>query len=432
VGEVAMASLLIKNGHVLSPEDNLDAELDVLVEDETIRQIAPGLTASADETIDARGQIVAPGFVDLHCHLREPGGEMSETLETGLAAAVAGGFTAVCAMPNTRPVNDHPEATRSLIEKARSLGLARVFPMAAVSPGSQGESLADFEALVAAGAVGFTDDGRPVKTAELMQQALARALGLGVPIADHCENPSLSAGGVMNAGPVCERLGLRGIPARSEEACVARDLALAEETGGLLHVQHLSTAGALAMVRAAKRRGVRVTCEVTPHHFTLTDEATAQYGTNAKMNPPLRNARDVETLVAGIADGTVDALATDHAPHAPELKQKPMAEAPFGIIGLETALALALTQLVHPGKISLARLVLLMSTNPARIIRRPLGRLAVGAAADITILDPNLEWTYHVAAGRSKSRNSPFDGWPFKGAAIATIVAGKIVYRRAA
>jgi len=425
-----MASLLIKNGRVLSPEDDLNGELDLLVEDGVIRQIAPGLASGAEETIEARGQIVVPGFIDLHCHLREPGGEISETIETGLAAAVAGGFTAVCPMPNTRPVNDSPEATRTLLENARKLGRARVFPMPAVSPGSQGESLTDFEALVAAGAVGFTDDGRPVKTAGLMRQALERARRLDVPIADHCENPSLSAGGVMNAGPVSARLGLRGIPASSEEVCVARDLGLAEETGGHVHVQHLSTAGALEMVRAAKRRGVRVTCEVAPHHFTLTDEAVAQYGTNAKMNPPLRSTRDVEAIIAGIAEGTVDAISTDHAPHAAELKQKPMTEAPFGIIGLETALALALRQLVHPGRISLAHLVVLLSTNPARIIHQPLGRLTGGGTGDITIFDPNLEWTYHAAEGRSKSRNSPFDGWKFIGAATATIVAGKIVYRR--
>ena len=425
-----MASLLIKNGRVLSPEDNLDGELDLLIEDGVIRQVAPRITARVDETIEARGHVVAPGFIDLHCHLREPGGEISETIETGLAAAVAGGFTAVCAMPNTRPVNGSPEATRTLVEKARRVGLARVFPMAAVSLGSQGESLTDFATLVAAGAVGFTDDGRPVKTAGLMEQALEGARGLDVPIADHCEDPGLSAGGVMNEGPISERLGLRGIPTPSEEACVARDLDLTEATGAHLHVQHLSTAGAMEMVRAAKRRGIRVTCEVTPHHFTLTDEAVAQYGTNAKMNPPLRSTRDVEAIIAGIMDGTVDALATDHAPHAPELKQKLMSEAPFGIIGLETALALALTQLVHPGRISLAHLVVLLSTNPARIIHQPLGRLTGGGTGDITIFDPNLEWTYRATEGRSKSRNSPFDGWKFIGAATATIVAGKIVYRR--
>ena len=425
-----MASLLIKAGRVLSPEDGLDGDLDVLVEDGLIRAIAPQISAPADETLDARGQIVSPGLVDIHVHLREPGGEVSETLETGLAAAVAGGFTAVCPMPNTKPIIDRPELVRAMIEKAQRLGLARVFPLAAVSMQSQGESLTDFRALLAAGAVAFSDDGRPVKTAGLMRRALEEAREVGVPIVDHCEDLSLSTGGVVNRGPVAERLRLRGIPNSAEDVCVARDLLLAEAAGAHLHVMHLSTTRALDLVRLAKRRGIRVTCEVTPHHFTLTDEAVTQYGTQAKMNPPLRSAQDVEVLLAGIADGTVDAIATDHAPHAPELKQKPFGEAPFGVIGLETALGLALTQLVHSGKISLAHLVVLMSTNPARIINRPLGRLKIGGPADITVFDPNLEWTYRASEGRSKSRNSPFDGWQLKGAAIATIVRGGIAYRR--
>ncbi len=416
---------------MLSPEDGLDGEFDVLVEDGVIREIAPRLSPEhAAEVLDTRGQVVSPGFIDLHVHLREPGGELSETLETGLRAAVAGGFTAVCPMPNTRPVNDSPGSTRALVERARQLGLARVFPVAAVSLGSEGETLTDFPALVAAGAAAFSDDGRPVKTAGLMRRALEEARELGVPIIDHCEESSLSAGGVVNEGAISERLKFCGIPNSSEDVCVARDLVLAEATGARLHVAHLSTARAMEMVRVGKRRGIRVTCEVTPHHFTLTDEAVVRYGTNAKMNPPLRGAQDVEAVLAGISDGTVDAIATDHAPHAPELKQKPFADAPFGVIGLETALALALTQLVHPGKISLWHLVTLMSANPARIINRPLGRLRVGGAADITVFDPNLEWTYHAAEGRSKSRNSPFDGWKLKGAVAATLVAGKIVYRR--
>jgi dihydroorotase len=425
-----MASLLIKGGRVLSPEDSLDGTLDVYVEDGTIQAIAPRIVQHADLTIDAAGQIVAPGFIDLHAHLRVPGGEISETLETGLAAAVAGGFTAVCAMPNTRPVNDHPESTRELIDNARRLGLARVFPIAAVSFGSEGESLTDFENLLAAGAVAFSDDGRPVKTSELMRAALERVHSLDVPIIDHCEVPALSAGGAMNEGAASKRLGARGIPNHSEDECVARDLKIAEETGGHMHVAHLSTAGALEMVRKSKRRGLRVTCEVTPHHFTLTDEAVAKYGTLAKMNPPLRSNDDLRAILGGIADGTVDVLATDHAPHAPELKAKPLAEAPFGIIGFETTLPLALTQLVHTGKISLAHLVVLMSTNPARIIRKSLGRLQAGGVADITIFDPVREWTYRVGESRSKSRNSPFDGWKLKGAAMATIVEGKVVYRR--
>jgi len=430
-----MTRLVVQGGRVISPDDGLDADLDILIEDGIVRQIDPQLSASAAETIDARGQIVAPGFVDLHVHLREPGGEISETLESGLAAAVAGGFTAVCPMPNTHPVNDAPESTRALIDMARRIGLARVFPIAAVSPGSQGETLTDFSALTEAGAVAFSDDGRPVKTAGLMRRALEATRGLGIPIIDHCEDSSLSAGGAMNEGPTADRLGLKGIPNASEDVCVARDLILAEATGAHVHIAHLSTAGAVEMVRSAKRRGVRVTCEVTPHHFTLTDEAVARYGTHAKMNPPLRGARDVEAIQEGFADGTIDAIATDHAPHAPELKRRPLAEAPFGVIGLETALPLALMRLVQPGRITLRRLVSLLSSNPASMIRSAatatLGRLQVGSAADITVFDVHREWTYEAALGRSKSRNSPFDGWPLRGAVTATIVGGKTVYRRA-
>lgn len=426
-----MASLLIHGGRVLSPEDSLDGEFDILVAEGAIREIAPRITLQGvDEKLDARGQVVSPGFVDLHVHLREPGGENSETLESGLSAAVAGGFTAVCPMPNTDPVNDSPESTRAMIDKAQRLGLARVFPIAAVSVRSAGEELTDFAGLVVAGAVAFSDDGRPVKTAALMKQALEKAQGLAVPVVDHCEDTNLSAGGVMNESPVSRRLNLKGIPNSAEEVCIARDLDLAEATGTHLHIAHLSTGRGLEMVRAAKRRGVRVTCEVTPHHFTLSDETVAECGTNAKMNPPLRSLSDVEALRAGIADGTVDALATDHAPHAPELKQKPIVTAPFGVIGLETALAISLTELVHPGRISLWHLISLLSAGPARVVHKPLGRLRVGGEADITLFNPQLEWTYQAAQGRSKSRNSPFDGWKLKGAVTATIVAGKLVYRR--
>jgi dihydroorotase len=430
LSRIYVASLLIKGGRVLSPEDKLDGALDVLIEDGKIQQIAPRIAATADETLDARGQVVAPGLIDAHCHLRVPGGEISETLETGLAAAVAGGFTTVCAMPNTRPVNDRAESTRKLIEDCGRLGLARVFPIAAVSMASEGEALTDFAAIVTAGAVAFSDDGRPVKSAELMRAALEKARPLGAPIIDHCETPSLSAGGWMNEGEVARRLGARGIPNRSEDECVARDIEAAQATGGHVHIAHLSTAGAVEMVRKAKRRGLRVTCEVTPHHFSLTDEAVDKYGTHAKMNPPLRSRDDLQAVLGGIADGTVDVLATDHAPHAPELKAKPLAEAPFGIIGFETALPLALTKLVHTGKISLAHLIVMMSSNPAHLIRRPLGRLQAGGAADVTVFDPAREWTYHVRESRSKSRNSPFDGWKLKGMATSTIVAGRIVYRK--
>jgi dihydroorotase len=429
-----MASLLIRGGRVVSPEDGLDDKLDVLIEDGVIRGIGRDLAPAADETVDARGQVVSPGFIDLHAHLREPGDPKSETLETGLRAAVAGGFTAVCAMPNTKPVNDSAQATQRLIERAKQAGLARVFPIAAVSRGSEGETLTDFASLAEAGAVAFSDDGRPVKTAELMRRALVAAKPLGFPIIEHCEDLSLSAGGVINEGAVAEQLGVRGIPNSSEEVCLARDLLLAAETGARLHVAHLSTRGALELVRAGKRRGIRVTCEVTPHHFTLTDESVVEYGAQAKMNPPLRGAEDVSALIAGIAGGTVDAIATDHAPHAPPLKSKPLAQAPFGIIGLETALGLALTHLVHSERISLAQLIVLLSANPSRIINRiadpALGELRVGGVADLTIFDPQFEWTYRVAESRSKSRNSPFDGWKLKGAVTATIVAGRIAFRR--
>ena len=426
-----MGTLLIKSGRVLSPEDGLDGEMDVFIENGVIREIAPGIGRAADETLDAKGTVVAPGFVDIHVHFREPGGEASETLATGLAAAVAGGFTAVCTMPNTKPVIDRPELVRAQIEKARGLGLARVFPVAAVSMASQGESLTDFAALLAAGAVAFSDDGKPVKTAGLLRRALERTRDVQAPISDHCEDASLSGAGVVNDGPVATQLGVRGIPVCSEDVTVARDLVLVEATGGRLHVAHLSTKRSLDMVRQAKRRGVRVTCEVTPHHFALTDEAVLKHGTNAKMNPPLRSAADVEAIRAGIADGTVDAIATDHAPHAPELKAQPLgAGAPFGVIGLETAVGLALTELVHTGLISLAQLVALMSTNPARVIRQHLGRLQVGGSADVTVFDPNREWTYRVSEGKSKSRNSPFDGKTFRGAVTATIAAGRVVYER--
>ena len=425
-----MALLLIRNGRVVSPQDGLDGELDVLVEGDQIREIGPKLSGHADEVIEARGQIVAPGFVDIHVHLREPGGEISETLETGLRAAVAGGFTSVCPMPNTRPVNDNPELTRYLVKRGEELNLARVFPIAAATVGSQGERLTDFEALIKAGAVGFSDDGKPVRTANLMKQALEKGKALGTPVIDHCEVPELSAGGVMNEGNTARSLGLRGIPNSAEDDCIARDILIAEATGGHLHVAHLSTQGGVQMVREAKSRGLRVTCEVTPHHFTLTEEAVARYGSNAKMNPPLRAASDVEAVVAGICDGTVDAIATDHAPHAAELKSKPMAEAPFGITGLETALGLAMTRLVHTGRIPIGRMITLMTSNPARIINRPLGRIRVGGVADLTIFDPELEWTYRADQGYSKSRNSPFDGWRLRGAVTTTIVRGRAVFRR--
>ncbi len=426
-----MTTLLIQGGRVISPEDGLDDVVEIKIESGVIAEIGHNLLLPQrdGQTLDARGRVVSPGFIDLHVHLREPGGEESETIATGLAAAVAGGFTAVCPMPNTQPVNDCQEITRSILEKAHEAALARVFPIAAASERSEGERLTDFSALAAAGAVAFSDDGRPLKTRELMQRALEQASALGLPVIDHCEDPALSAGGAINAGAVAARLGVKGIPNDSEDECLARDLELARATGGRLHLAHLSTAGAVERTRAAKRNGVRVSCEVTPHHFTLTEEAVVDRGVDAKMNPPLRTARDREAILAGLADGTIDAIATDHAPHAPSLKSRPLAAAPFGVTGLETALGLGLTQLVEPGRISLLRLIELLSSRPARILGKPLGRLRVGGAADITIFDPHAEWTYRASEGKSKSRNSPFDGWKLKGIVTATLVGGKIVYR---
>ena len=432
-----MASILIRGGRLLSPADKLDEKLDLRIENGVITEIGPKLTSklkgSADTILDARGQVVAPGFVDIHIHLREPGGEASETIETGLRAAVAGGFTAVCPMPNTRPVNDSPILTRTLVERGAKLGLARVLPIAAVSPNSDGERLTEFAALVEAGAVGFSDDGRPVATAGLLRRALDYSERLGVPVIDHCEDPSLSAGGVMNEGAIAARMGLRGITRAAEDVIAARDIIVSEQTGGRLHLAHLSTAGSVELVRLAKSRQSgpgRITCEVTPHHYILTEAALGQYDTKAKMNPPLRTEQDIQAIQTALADGTIDAIATDHAPHSDDSKQVEFDRAPFGITGLETAVALALTYLVHPGKITLPRMVELLSSNPARIIRQPLGRITQGGTADLTLFDPEREWTYHAATGESKSHNSPFNGWKLRGAVTATLVAGNVVYQR--
>lgn len=427
-----MGRLLIRGGNVISPADRLDEVCDLLVEDGAIRKISAELRdrALTGETIDARGAIVCPGFVDLHVHLREPGGEESETLATGLTAAAAGGFAAVCAMPNTRPVNDDPELTRALIERASRLNLPRMFPIAAVTKGSAGKELTNFAALQAAGAVAFSDDGRPVATPELMREALSRARELGMTVIDHCEDPQRSGGGAVNER-IAAALGLKGIPNDSEDAVIARDIAAVEETGGRLHIAHLSTAGGVEMIRDAKARSVPVTCEVTPHHLALTDEAVAKYGASAKMNPPLRSARDREAILAGLADGTIDAIATDHAPHAARLKAQPLPAAPFGVTGLETALGIAITQLVEPGVISMNRLIELLSARPARILGLDalgFGGLRIGGPANITVFDPNKEWIYRAAEGKSKSFNSPFDGWTLRGAVRATVIEGKIVY----
>jgi dihydroorotase len=419
--------LLIRNGRVLDPAGKTDALLDVLMEGDRILRVGTDLTVSAAEVFDASGLIVAPGFIDLHCHLREPGQELSETIETGTRAAARGGFTAVCCMPNTQPVNDNASVTRSIIERAARSASVRVWPVGAASIGSKGEALAEISAMKAAGAVAVSDDGKPIATARLLRQVMEYCDSLGLPVIDHCEDPSLFAGGVMREGPQSVRLGLEGIPAQSESICVGRDVETALLTGARLHIAHMSTLRSLEYVRWAKQRGLRVTCEVTPHHFTLTDQDVG-YDTNYKMNPPLASRDDRDALIQGLADGSVDAIATDHAPHHPASKDVEFDRAPFGITGFETALSLGLSELVHTGKIPLVRLVELFTGGPARVlgIER---KIAAGQPADLTVFSTTHEWTFRAAQSASKSRNTPFDGRSFRGCPMATIVRGRIVFR---
>ena len=423
--------LLIKNGRVLDPASKTDTALDVLVDAETIKEVAPAgkiVAPQNAEVFDASGLIVAPGFIDLHAHLREPGQESSETIETGTRAAARGGFTAVCCMPNTKPVNDNASVTRFILDRAKAGASVRVWPIGAASVESKGEAIAEIASMKQAGIVAVSDDGKPIATARLARQVMDYCRSLGLLVIEHAEDVSLAAGAVMREGVTSTRLGLRGMPAAAESVCVARDVQLAELTGGRLHIAHLSAKASLELVRWAKQRGFHVTCEVTPHHFTLIDE-DVQYDSRYKMNPPLAAREDREALLGGLADGTVDAIATDHAPHEPALKDVEFDSAPFGILGFETALALALEQLVHTGRVSLMRMVELFTTGPARVlgIER---KIAAGEPADVTIFSTERAWTYNVKESASKSRNSPFDGRTFKGAAMATIVAGKVVYRR--
>ena len=419
--------LLIKNGRVIDPASNTDAALDILLDGGRISKVGANLSPADAEAFDAKGLIVAPGFIDLHCHLREPGQEMSETIETGTRAAVRGGFTAVCCMPNTQPVNDTASVTRGIVERAEAAASARVWPIGAASMGSKGEALAEIHAMKDAGIVAVSDDGKPIATARLVRQVMDYCRALDLPVIEHCEDPSLAAGGVMREGPQSARLGLAGIPAESESICAGRDVEVAALTGARLHIAHMSTRASLEHVRAAKRRGVRVTCEVTPHHFTLTDE-DVRYDPNYKMNPPLASREDRDALIAALADGSVDAIATDHAPHHPASKDVEFDRAPFGISGFETALALGLAELVHKGKIPLMRLVELFTTGPARVLGRE-RKIAAGEAADLTIFSAELPWTFRAAESASKSRNTPFDGREFRGGPVATIVAGRIAWR---
>jgi dihydroorotase len=422
--------LLIKNGRVLDPASKTDAPRDILLDGERIAEIAPTgkiSLANGAEVFDASGLIVAPGFIDMHAHLREPGQENSETIETGTLAAARGGFTAVCCMPNTKPVNDNASITRFIADRAKVHGHVRVWPIGAASVGSKGEAIAEIAAMREAGIVAVSDDGKPIATAKLARQIMEYCRTLELPVIEHAEDVSLATGAVMREGIASTRLGLPGMPAAAESVCVARDVQLAELTGARLHIAHLSAKASLEQVRYAKQKGLPVSCEATPHHFTLIDEDVT-YDSQYKMNPPLAARADREALWQGLSDGTVDAIATDHAPHEPALKDVEFDKSPFGIMGFETALGLALEQLVHTGKLSLMRMVELFTTGPARVLGKE-RKLAVSEPADITIFSLDRAWTYNVKESASKSRNSPFDGKSFKGGPTATIVAGKIVYR---
>jgi dihydroorotase len=424
---------LLKGGRVVDPANGRDGAFDLLIDDGRIARVGVGLTADSDTTIVEIpvGYVVCPGLIDMHVHLREPGQEHKETVATGAAAAVAGGFTAVACMPNTVPVNDNAGVTEYMLKKAAEANLARVYPIGAVSRGQQGEQLADMAELRRAGCVAVSDDGHPVATALLMRRALEYAGMFRMVVIDHCEDQTLKGDGVAHDGFVAATLGLRGIPGEAESIMVQRDVALAELTGSAVHLAHMSARQSIDAVRYGKARGVRVTCEVTPHHFTLTDERLASprpYDTNVKMNPPLRDERDRDAMCAGLVDGTVDVIATDHAPHHYDEKQVEFDRAPFGITGLETAVSLVLDRLIHAGAITLSRMVELMSLNPARILNVAGGALSEGAPADVTILAPDLRVTVSVDRMRSKSKNTPFDGWSLRGGVAATIVAGRVVY----
>jgi dihydroorotase len=415
--------LVVKNGRVVDPARKIDRITDVVVRNGKIASIGPADSAGLP-VFDATGFVVAPGFFDIHVHLREPGTEEAETIESGGAAAVAGGFTAVAAMPNTKPPNDNPSITHYIVSEARRSSPARVFPIGAITKEQKGETLAEIGEMFEAGIVGISDDGKPVMDAQLFRRALEYAQIFDMPVIQHCEDLHLSKGGVMHEGVYSTRLGLKGIPSAAEETMVSRDLILAQMTRGKYHVAHLSTRRSVEMVREAKARGLRISAEAAPHHFSLTDAAVADYDTNAKMNPPLRSADDVAALAQGLMDGTIDAIASDHAPHHVNLKMLEFDQAPFGITGLETAVGLACTKLQLP----VSRLIELFSLNPQGIMKVRNWGLFEGSDADLTILDPNRTWTFDVNKSRSKSRNSPFHGWQLKGKAVATIVGGKLVY----
>jgi dihydroorotase len=422
-------SILLRGGRVVDPSQRLDRVLDLRLDGSVIGEMGENLDAGEAQVVDAAGLIVAPGLIDLHVHLREPGGEHKETIASGAASAAAGGFTTVVAMPNTKPPIDNAAAVGFVMAEGRRCGFARVLPSGAITVGQKGDQLTEFGELVEAGAVTITDDGRPVTRAGVMRLALEYAQSFDLPVSVHAEDPELSRGGVMNEGIVASRLGLGGIPNAAEDVMIARDLLLAEMTGGRLHIQHVSTRRGVEMIREAKARGVRVTAEATPHHFTLTDEAVARYRTDAKMNPPLRSAVDRDAVREGARDGTLDVIATDHAPHHYDEKEQAFDDAPFGIVGLETALGLSITELVSTRLIDMSTLVDRMSCAPARAFRLAGGTLARGSIADVTIFHPEEEWVVQPRQFLSLSRNTPFGGWKLRGRPLVTIVDGRIVWR---
>lgn len=423
-------NMVIQGGRVIDPSQGIDEVLDILVENGAVKELGKGLKAPAGgETIDASGKIVTPGLIDMHVHLRDPGLEYKEDIVSGSRAAAAGGFTSVACMPNTKPVNDNKAVSTYIIAKAKAEGLVNVFPIGAITQGSHGERLSEMGELKEAGCVAVSDDGRPVINSELMRRALEYAKGMGIMVISHAEDLTLVGEGVMNEGFVSTELGLKGIPWAAEDAATSRDVYLAEFTGSPLHIAHVSTKGSLRIIRNAKARGVQVTCETAPHYFSLTDDAVRGYDTNAKMNPPLRTADDVAAVKEALKDGTIDAIATDHAPHHLDEKDVEFNEALNGIVGLETSLPLSL-RLVEEGVLTLPALVEKMSCNPAKILGINRGTLKLGAVADITVIDPSAEWTVEADKLASKSKNSPFLGWSVKGAAAYTIVGGRVVYKR--
>ncbi len=424
--------LLLKGGRIVDPSQGMDAVGDVLIRDGVIESCGSAIAIpDGAEVVECAGLVVAPGFIDVHVHLREPGREDVETVATGAHAAVAGGFTGICAMPNTKPVTDNQATVGFVKRQGEAAGYARVYPYGAISVSQKGETLAEIGEMVGAGAVAFSDDGKPVESAHLMRTALEYARAFNVPVAEHCEDMSLARGGAMNEGIVSARLGLKGIPAEAEEIYVIRDILLARRTGGHIHLCHLSTQGSVELVRWGKERGVNVTAEVCSHHISLTEAAVEGYNTNAKMNPPLRTAADVLALQQGLADGTIDLLVTDHAPHHYDEKEREFADAPNGIVGLETALGVNCTYLLHGGILTLPQMIEAMSCKPARVFHLPGGSLARGAVGDVSVFDPSRRWVVDPARFKSKGRNTPYGGHELTGQARITVVGGRVVFRAA-